>query len=400
MRYDNPRRHNMTSSRNLIKDILCNVIFFSFFYSLFALTAALIWQDITIVLRTLLLAIPFVWNFLTVRYIKNRPLMLILHLIPPALAFYILDELNKIAFALTAIAIMMLYSLTVRIKGRYYVDTGTCIFMAISIVVMTFFAAHYEQEYMASIYPILVVIIIISCEIFTRMSRVDTSLDAVTKTSAQPVRQILGFDYKLIPVLVLVLIFLTITIRLTVTDPIITLISQIELPDAEPGEGPHEPLPPPPLGFIDMWDVLELDYEEPPEPHIFWQIIDAILHFLIQATVALLILTLIVSSLLTAYALMAYHKRKGTYTETEDEKTFIILEKVNRARRSLRSLLPFSHIYENRTRRMFRKKVLRHKKMGVPIIRSDTPVKMAEKIHDKENIKDLTERYEKVRYGS
>jgi len=51
------------------------------------------------------------------------------------------------------------------------------------------------------------------------------------------------------------------------------------------------------------------------------------------------------------------------------------------------------------TRRAYYKKVHRHIKKGVPILESDTPDMIADKIRPAEDIDALTAEYEQVRYG-
>jgi len=65
----------------------------------------------------------------------------------------------------------------------------------------------------------------------------------------------------------------------------------------------------------------------------------------------------------------------------------------------LAAFLPRFALSRHKVRRAYARKVNRHIKKGVPILQSDTPDKIADKIRPKENIDVLTSEYEQVRYG-
>ena len=382
----------MITKRIFAQDMICNVVHFTVFYGIIILLLQPITGSSARVLWMLLTIVPFTVNFLIRRYVRSTVLVIITHLVAPALVFYLLGDW----FLLGALVLMTIYSFVRRMNKRNDLDTLFGIFAAALLIIMCFVGIHLGHDYAAIIYPILVVIVVIGSELYSRMARVNSSLEAITQRSNQPIKQILKFDHKMMPTMVCILIIFTLAGRHAVVDPIFTLISQIRMPEIEINQtrGPITgPLPP----RAEMLPMMVL--EEQQEPHPFWEAFDAAIYFLMNIAIILLFITLFISGIITAYKLMSYKKRQTpNLADGEDEKIFITPEKVKRRRRGFEALSKLFARQENKTRRMFRKKILRYKKMGVPIVKSDTPRQMSKRIKQ-EDIKELTAEYENIRYG-
>lgn len=384
----------MITKRILFEELLCNIVYFAVFYGIFILVSELALGIQNAVLWVLLAIVPFMINFLVRRYIHSTMLMIIAHLAIPILAFFIFEEILIRIFVLGMLTTIMIYSFILRAKGTKLEPTFS-IFTAIGLVVMCFIGLHFGHGYMALVYPILIAIVVIGSEIYTRMSKVDMSLEVITKTTNQPIQQILKLDHKVMLAMTAVLLLLTLASRFALVDPLLDQISRIslpryegtlpspELPDFNERLGPGIPAPMLPYGY------------EITDPHPFWEVLNVILMFVVQALIIVFFLALLISGAIAAYKMMGYRSRSTPYHEGEDEKIFIIPERVKNRLPNLKSLFSGP---ENKTRRLFRKKILRHKKMGVPIVQSDTPTQMASRI-EKEDIKTLTAEYEKVRYS-
>ena len=386
----------MIPKRLLFEELLCTIVHFAVFYGIFILVASMVLDIRQPALWILLGIVPFMINFLIRRYIRSTMLMIIAHLIIPGLVFFAFDDIIYRVFALAMLVVMLIYSFIQRAKGKSTLEPTFSIFTAIGLVVMCFVGLHFGHSYMAILYPILIVIVVIGGEIYTRMSKVDMSLEIITKTTNQPTRQILKLDHKMMLATAVILLLLTFASQFALVNPLLDQLSRIPLPSSQEG------LPTPGLSDRGGRPNLTMPLgpmipyvDEIPDPHPFWEIFNMILMYLIQALIILLLLVSLISGVVNAYKMMGYRRRNTPYQEGEDEKIFIIPERV---KKRLPNLMSFFSRPENKTRRLFRKKIMRHRKMGVPIVKSDTPTQMASRI-EKEDIKVLTAEYEKVRYG-
>lgn len=386
----------MGASRVFVQDFIRLILHFTVFYGLIIIGAMPVIGDDRAAFWCLLAFVPFFINFLIRRYIRSTVLMLIAHLLVPTAAFFMVGDIIMRVFVMVILAVFTVYSLASRATGGEEVEAFFGIVSSLVMVVLSFLALYYGHRYAAFIYPALVAVIGVGYTLHIRMARVDMSLDAITKTSVQPIRQILRFDHKMMATFVFVLIAITLIGRLVLIDPVLELVSSISLPQQAGADGPgmvftpQSPLTP----HGDIHQMLGQGYTE---PHPFWEIFDMVITILVQAAVVALLLTMLISGAFAVYKLMSYRNREIPYRDGEDEKVFVIPERVKRARGNLRSVLSRFSRQEDRTRRIFRKKVRRHMKMGVPILKSDTPTLIAEKIKS-EDITALAEEYKRVRY--
>ena len=386
----------MTARRIFVEDLLCSTVHFVVFYAM-AITAVVPLTGFDeSVFWMLLMAVPFYANFFYRRYIRSTFLMILAHLAIPMAVFFLHDATAFLrVFVIAVMVVLTVYSLIHRVKGRYIIDGVFGTFASILIIVLYFVAQHVGSGYATIIYPLLIAIVLIGYELHSRMVKVDLSLEVITRVSIQPVRQILKFDHKSMVVMVGVLILFTFISHFFLTGPLVEQISRIRLPqiESDPDHIPIERFLPMTTGMNGAIPFMYMD--DPPEPHPLLILFEEIIMFLVQVAVVLLILTVIVSGIIYVYKRLGYKQREIPYEDGIDEKAIVIPEKIKKARRSIWDLFDWQG---DKTRRLFRKKILRHRKMGVPIIESDTPIQMSERIVN-EDISALTTEYEKVRYG-
>ncbi|MCL2420577.1 MAG: hypothetical protein FWD03_01855 [Defluviitaleaceae bacterium] len=383
----------MTTKRVLFQDMLYDITRFAVFYGVFLIAIIALFRDSYPVFLLLIGLMPFFINFLARHFIRNVILMIFAHLAFPVAAYFAVADFIPRIITVIILLLFMLYSLVRRIKGKAVAEEQLfCTFGSLSLAIMCFAGISLGHHYAAIVYPILIMVIIIGHAIYSRMAKVDMSLEVITQTSTQPVRQILALDHKMMPVLVAVLLLFTFVAYVAFADPLMRLIaSHISIPQFETTgyDGPFintnhfSMLQAPGLSFLAMGA----------ETHPIWAFLDAMIYYLLMSVAALLAAALLITSIVTLYRLLGHKKAAPAYAG-EDEKAFVIPEKVKNARRKLWDFFPMP---EDKTRRMFRKKIMKHKKMGVPINKSDTPTQMVDRIQS-EDISALATEYEKVRY--
>jgi len=369
----------MTSKRALVEDILYDSVCFAFFYGLFTLVSSML---------ALFMLIPFFCNF-AARYIKNTVLMAVAHLIIAAIVFLLLDNYWVLVF----LAVMLVYSIYRRVKGQQALERLTPVFMSV-IFIAIYFTSEYVGLYQHPLtYPVLIIIVTIGTELRSRMIRVDTSLELSAKTSVQPIKQILQFDRKFMPVLMIILLAITLAAHFAIEPQLSRIsVSRLEINPAPP-DSQADILMPPAGGSPGGMDLSA--FGEARDPHVIWVILEAIVLFVLRVAMIVVPLFLLASGALALYRMLAYNKKTTSYEEDADEKIFIIPEKI---RHKIKNPLSYFNWNENKVRRAFRKKMQQHIKAGVPIVFSDTPAEMAGRIKG-EDVGGLIEEYRRVRYG-
>ena len=394
----------MAKRRFIAEDIICSITHFAVFYGIIALAVVPLTGRDESIFWALFFAVPFTINFLIRQYIRNTILMIAAHFVVPVLTHfysdlfygsaYVFDDIPFYIFVVIALVIMAFYSLIMRISGRHTLDSIFAIIISCGFIIMSFIGLHFGHAYAGIIYPVLIAVTIISYALHIRMTKVDMSLEVITQVSKQPVSQILKFDHKMMLALIVVLIALTLIGQSVVIDPLLRQISQIELQRGRTlPDGPGMPLEPP-LRTMQTGLQNLAEMYGPREPNPIIQFLDAVIFLILQSAMATLALILAVTAVVGIYKMLGYKKQVMPYQDGIDEKIFVVPERVKKIRK-----LPFLfNLNEDKTRKIFRKKIRRHKKMGVPFVRSDTPIDMANRISG-ENIGPLVKEYEKVRYG-
>ena len=380
----NPRRY-------LFTDIIFNLVWLSFFYGIFIMPAYLFFR---LRLDTLLFiaVAAFTYFFLIRCLIKPVVPLFLAHIIVPIAVWFLAPGLFYILLYVSMVALMVVFSLFQRYKRTRTFSSEFLIFVPVFFVVFTLIMASQGHGYMSALFGVLIVIVSIGGRLHVRMTHINSSLEAITQSSNQPVEKILAFDYKAVVVLGVLLVGLILLLNAFVVRPALEAVVD-RWPDIQ-----FEPVVPPEpegigAGVPPEMGVIGYFMSLPARgPALLWRILDFLLLYVGLPLFALVFCVLIFRITRNIYKRL--RKRKNQELNLDDSfddiKEFI---RTPRAKRS-RFLAPRS---ENRLRRLFRETVTRHMKNGVPIIKSDTPGQMTGKIHG-EDIRELAEEYAGVRY--
>ncbi|MCL2016723.1 MAG: hypothetical protein FWG68_10815 [Defluviitaleaceae bacterium] len=390
----------MNQNRMFTKILLYNLVQFSIIYGVAILIASFMFGRLTDVLYTLLTFVPFVFYFYVRTFVKNRVVMFALHLLPIIIATMLFTNVLERVFVLAILAVMFVLSIAGRIKNTPpHIDKGFSAFIAVFLTVLCFLGVWQGYYFLATVYPIVIIVAVLATVLHSRIDRTDSSLDAITQTSTQPIDRILAFDNKTNPILVAILLVLSLLFWLLLINPLLVQISQIEftgnpieIPAAEHAE------PPPAAEGLGLDFSMFMDAEQA-APHPFWELLSAMIFFVLQAAALLFGIFLVVRGVIMLYRFLAYNPQNIPDISKTEEKTFIFSEKASNIQLPF---LRFLNLSTDKTRVAFRKKILYYKKRGVPLTQFDTPAQITAKIAQShnENIEQLAQQYEQIRYSA
>ncbi|MCL1988100.1 MAG: hypothetical protein FWG64_09055 [Firmicutes bacterium] len=386
----------MNQKRMFTKVLLYNLVQFALIYGVAILVASLIFDEVSAILYTLLTFVPFIFYFYVRTFVKNRILMFVLHFAPIFLTFLLFSNLMEQVFMVGILAIMTLISIANRIKNtKIRLDSGFGVFVSVLLTILCFLGVWQGYQFLATVYPILIMIAVLSTILFSRIDRTDSSLEAITQTSTQPIDRILTFDNKTNPILLIILVVVSLLFWLLLINPLLVQISYIQF-TANPIELPEPDLPePPPAAENTGMNLGLLLGDELAQPHPFWELLSALVFFLMQAAALLFAIFLVIRGIIMLYRFTAYNRQNIADTTKIEEKTFIFSQNASNIRLPF---LDFFNLPADKTRAAFRKKIIHHRKKGVPLTKFDTPKQIAQKISHAEDISQLAADYEKIRY--
>ena len=392
----------MTRKRKLILAAIDDLAVLAVFYGLAITPVYFITGDSAVLWWMGLIAVPFWANFAIRRVTKVFWQSLLAHLPLLAAVAFVSQFLPMHPVLWIAVGcVLTLFSL---VRFSSFAPRGGydfMIFSALAFLALTIFSIRAENFLLASVYPVVVTVIVIARVIVLHMLQMDASLEAIRLASEQPVRRIIAFDYKLAAGLGLVVLTLALVLYFVLIAPALGFIARVmpgipqmdiayrEVPELF-REYPHQG-----TGGFDP----SLFDEVPPSPVA--EVILAILSVVVGAMAIslgiyfLYLITLAVLRLLNSRARRLGADGKKDFAE--DEKEFILPLNVKRPR-PIKTLLQNEHP----TRRLFRETVTQSIKMGVPLNQSDTPTEITNTIQSRtqaDDIAGLAEEYAKVRYG-
>ena len=375
----------MAAKRILAEDILYDLVYFAFFYGIYVLLENAFW-----------LIVPFYCNF-AARQIKNIFFMLIAHLAIPAAVFLLFGDY----FVLVFLIVTVIYSIIRRVRGRQTFERVTCIVMSVFLIVFYFagpfiintIAPYFQVNYNPLILSSLVIIIVAGSVLHSRMRRVDAALEVISRVSIQPIRQILKFDFKAMFILAFALVALTLLTHFAFTNNIQYINFQRPQIAQEIDNDVFEFFPRARMRSAPIF--VPGAFGNQPHTPIIWIILQMIMAFIVDAALVVGPIILLIYGVTALYRGLLYRKNSTAFTEDGegDTKEFILPSRLKK----MKNPLEYFRWNEDKTRRMFRKKIQRYIKMGVPIRESDTPEEMALRI-TKEDIGRLVEEYKNVRY--
>jgi len=387
----------MTKRRRLVCEILDNATYLLVFYGLFVTVLFAYSGDILDLQRAGLLAVPFVVNFFLRRISRIVVVSLIIHLLVPVIFLAAMPfEMYTLIWAV-GLFVMAIFSTTYPFNkapssAAAFVATSTILFIVLSV-----WAGNRGYWGLASVYPPVLVGIVLGRHFLMRMLQMNKSLEAIQSTSQTPVKKILVFDYKVAMGLIVLMIGMIAVFYVFLVGPALRLAAELApgLPQFPTFEADAEPervhaLPPGGMNFDDYMSIADTS-------NIFARLLGMLLRiiFSILAIVAVgALIALIIQAIIKFVGLRSSRvKQMRDVDGLEDEKEFVFpVEKWRKQR---------SKIFaknEHPVRKLFRETAMLHIKNGVPIVKADTPAEIANRIKS-ENIAGLVEEYSLIRYG-
>jgi len=381
----------MKPFRILIVEAVDNIAYLALFYGIFAMIMYVMLYEASL-LRLALIALPFWGNFVLRRIFKNFWVSLVAHSGFPIIAFFLLPEMFSRVFWVGATIAMAVYSLKHYFRIQPSSGSGFMVFGGGAIVVLSIGAAFAGYWPLVPIYPPLFLIMAIGRMVLSHMLQMDVSLEAVQLSSAQPVERIISFNYKLMAGLSAAVLAATLLLFFVLVNPAMNIAAQrFQFPWTLPMPDFYDMAVREPPGTINEFDILSMLGDGDAEPSLFGRIMSIFLLLLGVFSVAgAVILVFIVTFNAITNGLNKKHfSHSENASDTEDTREFIRRTKTSRKRRDPQG--------EHPIRRLFRKTVSRHIKMGVPIMKSDTPTDISKRITS-EDISSLASNYADIRY--
>lgn len=406
-------------NREIIKDILSNLVLFLLFLSLLV-SAHLVYAN-ELPWLYLFMAIPFLGLLLVRKKVYVLVTFFIIHGLFLALPFIFFSSLAEIIPAMLIAFLSAVYSIRVRAKTEWRPDNRDAVIIPASIGAMFFvinviFGAGVED--VDRFFFAVIFIIIAASLMVIHMDNVDNRLDVLPASlkNSTPIRNILTANNTLISGF---LAFMMAIGMLSLFAPNIWRITRLgafglihglralfmllAAPFLLIRDVEHvEPVP-----DSDEW-MLQFQYNLVNEEFLDAEaMVDAELeHF----TILFYILSFILISLLVIVIVFALRSairaliRNFFNNKDGDESESLMPDdakgKLKFLLNDITAFLPrFRSDVKHPIRKAFSKKVNWHIKKGVQIRVCDTPDVIADKIRATENIDELTLMYEKVRYG-
>jgi len=344
-------------------------------------------------LRLSFLIVPFALCFVIRWFVKNIWLALPLHLIFPVVAVIFVSGVFLQAVWLGAMILVALISLGHYFKRGVAVGAGFVFLCAAIFIVLSVWAASGFHWPLVALYTVLLVISTIGCIVLLHMVQMDISLDAMQLSSAQPVRRIISFNYKLVAGLAAGILILTLIVFFLVTAPLFGFIAGLfsESQERDRDDSPVETA----VTESDFdyqqsreWDFGLSPYRSDEEITNVGPLLNILIA--VAAACGVYILYKVFTAFFGWLNRRKFYSSDFNDTNAQDEREFIL------PRRKKEKPAPRSQ-KEHPIRRLFRETITRHIKAGVTINPSDTPADMTKRIQT-EDLSVLSERYANIRY--
>ena len=377
-------------NRDFFMEAFFCAIWVALLYALFAMPAILNY-GVQSGVFFLLVVVIFFSMFLIRRFIKSAVLMFLAHLLIPLVVGLFSIRMPYIVLYLGMTVVMMLFSLYQRHERTMTFTPEFAIFAPIIVVVLAIALGFQGHAYMYTTYAAIVIVVGAGSRLHLRMTKLGQNLDHLTQ-GAEPVKKILKFDYKAMLVLGTVLVVMILLVHIVLVRPAVE-----GLADLLPQELTFDM----DSGYIDIYAFTQNIYFDSvgffpwddSGPFFMWVVVEWLALYIVMPIIRLGIAVVILLAIFRIYR--AWNKRKwqpsvarGGYT---DEKEFITDHSW------VTQLLRMTTRNEHKLRRRFREAVLQEIKKGVPIVSSDTPSQMANKILS-DDFTALAEEYAQVRY--
>ncbi|MCL1843137.1 MAG: hypothetical protein FWF79_04935 [Defluviitaleaceae bacterium] len=379
--------------RKHVVEALDNFIQFALIYGLISVPVYLFRRDAGDLIRLALIAFIFIGCFIIRRLVKHLLPAVPVHLIFPVLAWLIVSEPFLRLIWVGAAIIIAAMSLGTYFRRGGFSGVGSVFLCAAVFIALSIWAAQGEYWVLVALYPSLLAASSIACVALVHMVQMDMSLEAVQLSSAQPVKGIISFNYRLVAGLSAGILVLTIIVYFAFAGPVLNFITSLspQLPQlTRPAAYEDELQREQPMGrdWTDPYSALPFT---PREPSAFARFV----HLLLQIIITLVgifgagfFIFVIARAIFRRLSYRPY-EYGITDKNADDTREFIF----NRRKKAK----PVYVRSDDSTRKLFRETINRHIKAGVVIKKSDTPTDMVKRI-ETEDISALARDYAKVRY--
>lgn len=394
----------MTARRILLRSMLVDLFFFTALYVPVAFALHIIFKSPDYSLWLLLLLpvclimsiIRLKINILSLFILAQLTLAMLPLLLPSDWIFKIAASIMLLGYAV--------YSFVLRIKRDSELSIGVWITSLGLLALFSALGSYFSHDILPELNAFLALILTIGFFLYRQTKAVDDSLGIILKTARQPTKTILKFNNRIIGVfLAIMLVFALLSSLLPAYEALsgvgTLLLAAIRaifsLFNFEGGGDDPVYTKPPALSVGGP-----IDYSMPGD-NAPW--LTAILNglFYIAATAALIfVLGLIVNSFYKIYKAF-YSENRKTVLEGDTVEYIGVAEKHNSSIDGgfLRSIFPKKQTEKDKIRREYKKRILWHKRRGVDVTSPDTTGEIAQKVSQKENITELTDKYNKARYS-
>jgi len=388
----------MTLRRRLFLSAVYEFLAFISFNVFLALTIAMVFGAAPVNYSWLML-VPFYFLSFVRLKAKNIFAFVILNLSPFALLIFLRDIRISLIYGFFC-SLLCIYSFSVRVNRRKIQGGMFTAVFPVGIVFFGMLLDFFAKTYIpAAFFTVNASLAFICAIIVTHVSNIDNSLENLTLTNSQPVKPILDFNNRAIAVFVLLTALaalLSTAIRLDFILPLIlrafialmkwffSLFSQAPEPETT------EPVPPLEGDGLGLFSSAD-------DPSMFFIILEKILFFVMYTALVALVLFAIGSAIYTFYKKF-YALKQDNGDKTEFAAPLYSVKKERFILKRIKSIFP---VFDKnaRIRKLFYKKVKSYLTKGVKLRKDNTAQTIAQKIERFEDIHDLTQLYEKARYG-
>lgn len=391
--------------RSLTRTLLSDLFMFGALHGVFSFLVLLTVPGPNHFLTALLLLAPFYGMTLIRLKTNSLPLFLGLHLlvctwplwisVNPALRYWM------VLFMLVA----MLRSMLMRLWSGWWPGRSLTMVMVCSNAAAVIMADYVGLPIPVGVFFFWSLTMMLCHLICEQTARVDGALDLLSGTVRQPVETTLRFNN-----FILVLFLAPVTLlgglasllplnkvgRLLMDLILLFYLAINNLLYRLLYGGEEMTQQAPPAAAPDMASLLPQAQESP----AWLLIVERVFFFLVQAVVIVLLVHGAIKGLQYLYRLF-YAEQAGGGEVREYIGPMLTPEDLQERVRQLRFRLPgFDKSEEDRIRRTYYRKVRRHIRKGVEVHPADTTGEIAEHLKERENVEELTQKYNKARYNS
>jgi len=391
----------------LLMGLLSNLVAFLVIFNISSFVVAL--GNSRLNLIYLLLAIPFAFMFFLRKNIKKMRYFLLIHfamLIPPLATWH---DMWIFIPLISFVIVMILYSIRRKSEGEWEMNGYTAAWVIAVLVVLSLLYAINLPDIseVGVLLNISSLISLAAIVLYMYLNNMQYNLDLIGTSHQGNSVQAASVSNVLVAAF---LIILTIFAALSVLFPseavvlvilrlfldVIPLVFQfigfiLRGVTAEPGAFGDIT-----ITGLTLAEALRIGPDQIPEPSLFLTIIHAISRFLIVFVLVAAAITFTITFFYKLYKAFRMKERPERQSLMPDD----TVNKLKFVLGDVKDLLPrFKINSKHPVRRAYIKKINSHIKQGFEVRQHYTPEVIADKIRPKEDIDELTRKYEEVRYG-